>query len=57
MSSSAGLMPPKTDTILRADNINIYYGDFLAVRDVTRLSDRQAVEKVRFYAALIVSMT
>ena len=35
MSSSAGLMPPKTDTILRADNINIYYGDFLAVRDVT----------------------
>ena len=25
----------KTDTVFRAENLNIYYGDFLAVRDVT----------------------
>jgi phosphate transport system ATP-binding protein len=24
-----------TETVIRAENLNIYYGDFLAVRDVT----------------------
>jgi phosphate transport system ATP-binding protein len=35
--------PTTTDSVIRADNLNIYYGDFLAVRDVSIDIPRNAI--------------
>ena len=35
MSYASTLTATTTETVIRAENLNIYYGDFLAVRDVT----------------------
>jgi phosphate transport system ATP-binding protein len=42
-SSSVQTSPQMTDTVLRTDNLNIYYGDFLAVRDVSIAIPRNAI--------------
>jgi phosphate transport system ATP-binding protein len=43
MISSVQTNPQMTDTVLRTDNLNIYYGDFLAVRDVSIAIPRNAI--------------
>jgi phosphate transport system ATP-binding protein len=42
-SSTAHTTAQLTDTVLRTDNLNIYYGDFLAVRDVSLAIPRNAI--------------
>jgi phosphate transport system ATP-binding protein len=42
-SSSVHTSPQMTDTVLKTDNLNIYYGDFLAVRDVSIGIPRNAI--------------